>query len=335
MSTATCWLKGVKLEIDKNQLFDLIKIIQKQLIWELSTGQDQKRTEDKPQQWKQFLIFLCNVKFSTQLGYPWLRLENGFSEGISYQDACIRAQTQKEIQHTHRYSHTHTHMWSWAAKEGLILRVLESDISMALSGVSMAVPCTEIIRGDRRLRRGIQQVQIYISSRVDRALPLLFPFPSFFIVTVHEAPLFSYPLESSFNTTLLPLPYITLSVTHRASFSVKMVCSLLSNSEASPSRHVSFQLFCSISTPSIFSSSEKEEFCGSPIRQPLWSSVDLCHFISDQKEKELLRHQWAHLKKWAHFSSRKSKAFLGAHISEQTPPRNLVKKFTLPQVLSL
>lgn len=29
------------------------------------------------------------------------------------------------------------------------------------------------------------------------------------------------------------------------------------------------------------------------------------------------------------------KAFLGAHISEQTAPKNLVKKFTLAQVLSL
>lgn len=176
-------------------------------------------------------------------------------------------------------------------------------------------------------------------------------------------PLFSYPPESSFNTTLLPLPHITLSVTHRASFSVQMVCSLLSNSEASPSRHVSFQLFCSISPPSIFLS-EKEEFCRSPIRQHLWSSADLCHFFSDQKENcfDTNEPTWKTQKKLYFavvlclleiikiLSSRKchvtehisahcqicvSKAFLGAHISEQAPPRNLVKKFTLPQVPSI
>lgn len=71
-------------------------------------------------------------------------------------------------------THTHTHKsCTSAAKEGFIPRLLESDISMALSGVSMAIPCTEIIRGDPRLGPGLQQGQIYIPSRVVGPLPLL------------------------------------------------------------------------------------------------------------------------------------------------------------------
>lgn len=140
---------------------------------------------------------------------------------------------------------THTHTQSWGAKEGFILRVLESGISLALSRVSMAIPCTEIIRGDPCLRRGIQQGQIYISSRVDRPLPLLSPLPSFFILTVHEPPdPFQLPSSKQFQYhTFAASSHNPLSLSHRAPFSVKMVCSLLSNSEASLSRHVSFQLF--------------------------------------------------------------------------------------------
>lgn len=76
----------------------------------------------------------------------------------------------QEKGHTHTHAQTRTHH---AAKEGFIPRLLESNISMALSGVSMAIPCTEIIRGDPRLGPGSQQGQIYISSRAVDPLPFL------------------------------------------------------------------------------------------------------------------------------------------------------------------
>lgn len=221
---ATCWLKGVKLGIDYNQLFHLWGTNKNQSI--MTDVRAKNRTgpkeEDKPQHGKQFVVFLCNLKISTWLGYLWLRLKNRFSRGISFQDACIPAQTQNEIQHTHTHTRARA---SWAAKEGFILRVLESDISMALSRVSMAIPCTEIIRGDPRLRHGIQQGQIYISSRVDRPLPLLFPPP---FLRYHNGP-WGPPCSTTLLKAVL-IPHFwcfftqpCLTVTHRASFSVKMV----------------------------------------------------------------------------------------------------------------
>lgn len=81
----------------------------------------------------------------------------------------------KKCKHVEGHAVMHSYTHSSAAKEGFISRLLESDISMALSGVSMAIPCTEIIRGDPRLRPGSQQGQIYISSRAVRPLSLLYP----------------------------------------------------------------------------------------------------------------------------------------------------------------
>lgn len=97
-------------------------------------------------------------------------------------------------------------------------------------------------------------------------------------------PLFSYPPESSFNTTLLPLPHITLSVTHRASFSVQMVCSLLSNSEAFP---VEACLFSAIlfNFPSFHFFCLKRRNSAAPqsdnIFDPFFS---LCHFFLTRKK---------------------------------------------------
>lgn len=76
---------------------------------------------------------------------------------------------------THTHTHTTDTSCTSAAKEGFIPRLLESDISMALSGVSMAIPCTEIIRGDPRLGPGSQRGQIYISSRAVKTPSLLYP----------------------------------------------------------------------------------------------------------------------------------------------------------------
>lgn len=58
----------------------------------------------------------------------------------------------------HKYARTHkkvTQVWTEthtsAATEGFIPGLLESGISMALGGVSMAIPCTEMKRGRPRL----------------------------------------------------------------------------------------------------------------------------------------------------------------------------------------
>lgn len=145
-----------------------------------------------------------SVKASTKLGYPWLRCKNRFSKGLSFQDACIWSQTKRK---SNTNARTHTHTWSWAAKEGFILWVLESEISMALSRVSMAIPCTEIIRGDPRLRRRTQQRQIYISSRVG------FPFFSLPFLLYRNG-----PCGPPSSTAVLPLPDITLSHCHTQGF---------------------------------------------------------------------------------------------------------------------
>lgn len=92
---------------------------------------------------------------------------------------CIHTQKVKQIR-KHVLRHTHTS----AAIEGFIPRLLESDISMALSGVSMAILCTEMKRGDTRLGPGSQREQIYISSRAVKAPPLSVPLLSCFSVTV-------------------------------------------------------------------------------------------------------------------------------------------------------
>lgn len=157
--------------------------------------------------------------------------------------------TKGNLKHTH--THTNMLIGSWPAREGFIHRALESDISMALSRVSMAIPCTEIIRGDPRLRRSTQQGQIYISSRVERPPSPSFPLPSFFIVTVDVAPLFTTlqkPVSIPHFCRLLTEPALT--VAHGAS-PVKTVRSLLSNSEASPVEACLFHRFLSISPPSI------------------------------------------------------------------------------------
>lgn len=123
-----------------------------------------------------------------------------------------------------------THTDRSAAKEGFIPRLLESDISMALSGVSMAIPCTEIIRGDPRLRPGSQRGQIYISSRAVKTPSLSIPLPSCFSITVC-AP--QHPPHTPPKTTLSPPPLCAasshnpLSLSHRVFLGVKLLCSLL------------------------------------------------------------------------------------------------------------
>ena len=132
-------------------------------------------------------------------------------------------------------AHTRTHAdtsCTPAAKEGFIPRLLESDISMALSGVSMAIPCTEIIRGDPRLRPGSQRGQIYISSRAVKTPSPSLPLPSCFSITVCASHLPPSPptlhLPSQKKTKkkhfhhhhhhFVLLPHITLSRCHTQGF---------------------------------------------------------------------------------------------------------------------
>lgn len=131
---------------------------------------------------------------------------------------------------------THT-WWSSAAKEGFVPRLLESDISMALSGVSMAILCTEMKRGDTRLGPGLQRGPIYISSRAVKAPPLSVPLLSCFSITVCASlcppsqPPLLHPLFPK--KTLLPLPLCAasshnpLTVAHTVFLGVKLLCSLL------------------------------------------------------------------------------------------------------------
>ena len=120
-----------------------------------------------------------------------------------------------------------------AAKEGFIPRLQESDISMALSGVSMAIPCTEIIRGDPRLRPGSQRGQIYISSRAVKAPSPSIPLPACFSITVRASyppPLHPPSQNNTFTTTLCCFLTYTLSHCPTVFLGVKLFCSLLYSS---------------------------------------------------------------------------------------------------------
>lgn len=127
---------------------------------------------------------------------------------MSHPDAQTSIPTHKLRQ---KCTHTHTSCIP-AAKEGFIPRLQESDISMALSGVSMAIPCTEIIRGDPRLGPGSQRGQIYISSRAVKAPSPSIPLPACFSITVRASNT-PHPLKTTLSPPLCAASSHTPSLT--------------------------------------------------------------------------------------------------------------------------
>lgn len=185
---------------------------------------------------------------------------------------------------------------------GFIPRLLESDISMALSGVSMAILCTEMKRGDPRLGPGLQQGQIYISSRAVKAPPLSAPLRSCFSITVcasqapsQPPPPLHPPLPKK---TLLPRPLCAASshnpptVTHAVFSDVKLLCSLSYLSLLIPKLpcwHFFFYFFLSFCLFSfLFFFSQQEESCLSPPRLPLiHPTQSFAIFLPKKKKKKI------------------------------------------------
>lgn len=121
-----------------------------------------------------------------------------------------------------------------AAKAGFIPRLLESDISMALSGVSMAIPCTEMKRGTLAL--GLARNRDKFTSQLERLKPLPLLYRSCFSITVHASqhyPLLHTPSQKKHfhhhhhHFVLLPHTALAHCHTQRVFLGAKLLCSLL------------------------------------------------------------------------------------------------------------
>lgn len=97
-----------------------------------------------------------------------------------------------------------------AAKAGFIPRLLESDISMALSRVSMAIPCTEMKRGTLAL--GLARNRDKFTSQLERLKPLPPFYPSCFGITVRASQ--HYPLLHTPSQKTLPPPPLCAASSH-------------------------------------------------------------------------------------------------------------------------
>lgn len=180
---------------------------------------------------------------------------------------------------------------------------------MCLSGVSMAIPCTEIIRGDPRLGPGSQRGQIYISSRAVKTPSPCLPLPSYLSLTVcasHPRPTAPPPpphnhlpstekkKKNTFTTATTLCCFLTLPplpVTHWLFGGALSSCahsrrpSLLSLKLPSWGVFLSFSL--SIFPSSfLFFPSQQEESCLSPPRQPLIHPAQSLAIFPPQKRKK-------------------------------------------------
>lgn len=143
------------------------------------------------------------------------------------------------------------------------------------------------------------------------------------------APLFNYPPEISFNTTVLPLPHITpLSLSHRGLplglQSWVHTCAILLPLWGTSLSTFFFQ----VSLLPFFS--EKEEFClsRSPFKQQKTTASTLPS-LKRQKKRLCFCTLLEKLKIVPPVD------VLSRYWANSGPHRNLVWKFTLPQVLSL
>lgn len=132
-----------------------------------------------------------------------------------------------------------------ATTEGFTLRLLESDISMALCGVSMAIPCTEMKRGRPRLRPRNRDKFTSQPGRL-KSLPLVVSFLlqyNSLCISTHTHLLTNTHFHHQHSELL---PHITLTlVSHTVFFlSVELFCSLFSiNPKAFLLRCFSFSVF--------------------------------------------------------------------------------------------
>lgn len=137
---------------------------------------------------------------------------------FSFPDAQVCTHTKDEAEMQPRTGPCTSH--TSAAKAGFIPRLLESDISMALSRVSMAIPCTEMKRGTLAL--GLARNRDKFTSQLERLKPLPPFYPSCFGITVRASqhyPLLHTPSQKNTSTTTTTtlccfLTQPSLTVTH-------------------------------------------------------------------------------------------------------------------------